>query len=88
MRAVAKRFPADLDAATLFAEALMDLRPWGYWMRDGAPYAETPEVVAALESVLKRNPDHPGANHLYIHAAGADRARRSAPRRRPTACAR
>jgi tetratricopeptide (TPR) repeat protein len=67
MRALAKRYPADLDAATLFAEALMDLRPWGYWMRDGEPYAETPEAVAAIESVLKRNPNHPGANHLYVH---------------------
>ncbi|MET0552913.1 MAG: hypothetical protein ABW221_07745 [Vicinamibacteria bacterium] len=67
MRSVSKRYPADLDAATLFAEALMDLRPWGYWMRDGAPYAETPEAVAAIESVLKRNPNHPGANHLYVH---------------------
>jgi hypothetical protein len=67
MRALSKRYPADLDAATLFAEALMDLRPWGYWMRDGQPYAETPEAVAAIESVLKRNPNHPGANHLYVH---------------------
>ncbi len=67
MKSVTKRYPADLDAATLYAEAVMDLRPWGYWMPDGTPYAETPEAVAVVESVLKRNPGHPGANHLYIH---------------------
>jgi len=71
MREVAKRFPDDLDAATLFAEALMDLRPWNYWRRDGSPYAETPEIVASLEKVLARNPGHPGANHLYIHVMEA-----------------
>jgi hypothetical protein len=86
MRALARRHPADLDAATLFAEALMDLRPWGYWMRDGRPYAETPEALAAIESVLKRNPNHPGANHLYVHllepTAQAARAEASADRLR------
>jgi tetratricopeptide (TPR) repeat protein len=71
MRAVHKKLPNDLDAATLFAEALMDLRPWNYWMSDGTPYAETPEIVGLLESVLKRNPNHPGANHYYIHAMEA-----------------
>jgi tetratricopeptide (TPR) repeat protein len=68
MREVSKRFPDDLDAATIFAEALMDLCPWNYWMRDGRPYPETPEIVATLERVLVKNPGHPGANHYYIHA--------------------
>ena len=45
----------------------MDLRPWGYWMPDGAPYEGTAEIVALTESVIKRNPKHPGALHLYIH---------------------
>lgn len=67
MREVARGLPDDLDAATLFAEALMDLRPWNYWTPDGKPYPETPEMVATLESVLARNPQHPGANHYYIH---------------------
>jgi tetratricopeptide (TPR) repeat protein len=67
MRALHKKYPADLDAATLFAESLMDLRPWGYWMGDGTPYAETPEAVGLIEEVLRRNPQHPGANHFYIH---------------------
>ena len=72
MRDLVKRYPDDLDAATLYAESLMDLRPWNYWRRDGSPYAETPEIIANLEKVLARNPNHPGANHLYIHAVEAN----------------
>ncbi len=71
MRAVTHRYPDDLDAATLYAEALMDLRPWNYWMRDGSPYAGTTEIIATLERVLAKNPAHPGANHYYIHAMEA-----------------
>lgn len=67
MRALAKKYPDDLEAATLFAEALMDLRPWDYWTRDGVPYDGTGEIVAALERVMAANPDHPGALHLWIH---------------------
>jgi hypothetical protein len=67
MRDLLHRYPDDLDAATLYAEALMDLRPWDYWMRDMTPYQETLEVMGVLESVLARNPNHPGAIHLYIH---------------------
>jgi len=72
MRDVAKRFPDDLDAATIYAESLMDLRPWNYWLRDGRPYEETPQIVGNLEKVIARNPSHPGANHLYIHAMEAN----------------
>jgi tetratricopeptide (TPR) repeat protein len=71
MRAVVAQFPDDLDAATLFAQSLMDTSPWNYWTRDGAPRPLTAEVLASLESVLERNPDHPGAIHLYIHAVEA-----------------
>jgi tetratricopeptide (TPR) repeat protein len=71
MREVARRFPDDPDAATLFAEALMDLTPWEYWTKDGQPTRYTGEIVTTLESVLVRNPQHPGANHLYIHAVEA-----------------
>jgi tetratricopeptide (TPR) repeat protein len=73
MRAVAQQYPDDLDAVTLFAEALMDLSPWQYWTPDGQATEYTPEIVAALESVLARNPSHPGANHYYIHAVEASR---------------
>src|SRR5262249_5976997 len=74
MRGLSGRHPADLDAATLAAEALMDLTPWEYWTRDGEPTTYTGEIVATLESVLARNPEHPGANHYYIHTVEASQS--------------
>jgi tetratricopeptide (TPR) repeat protein len=71
MREVTKNFPDDLDAATLFAESGMNLHPWGLWHRDGTPEAGTEEIVATLESVIKRDPNHMGAIHYYIHAVEA-----------------
>jgi tetratricopeptide (TPR) repeat protein len=59
--------PEDLDARTIYAEALMDLRPWNYWTRDGQPYAETRDIQRSLEYVLANNPNHPGALHYWIH---------------------
>jgi tetratricopeptide (TPR) repeat protein len=60
-------YPDDLDARTIYAEALMDLRPWNYWTRDGQPYDETRDVQKSLEYVLAKNPNHPGALHYWIH---------------------
>lgn len=71
MREVAKKYPDDLDAATLFAESGMNLHPWGLWMQDGTPREGTDEIVATLESVIKRDPNHMGAVHYYIHAVEA-----------------
>jgi len=71
MRQVVKEFPDDLDAATLFAEAGMNLHPWGLWHVDGTPEAGTDEIVSTLESVIKRDPNHLGAIHYYIHAVEA-----------------
>jgi len=68
MRALSKRYPADLDAQVLFAEALLDTRPWDWWTHEGTPQPGTLEAIAALERVLAKNPAHIGANHLYIHA--------------------
>src|SRR6266699_2788145 len=69
---VVKRYPKDLDAATLYAEALMDKRPWNYWdKKTGQPYPGTREIVAQLERVLRSEPRHPGACHYYIHAVEA-----------------
>ncbi len=68
---VMKQFPDDLDAATLFAEAGMTLHPWGLWHPDGTPEGGTEEIIAALESVLRRDPNHMGAIHYYIHAVEA-----------------
>jgi tetratricopeptide (TPR) repeat protein len=67
MRKLHESFPDDLDAAALYAESMMDLRPWGYWSRDGQPYEGIADVVSVIEKVLDRNPLHPGALHLYIH---------------------
>jgi tetratricopeptide (TPR) repeat protein len=74
MREVVKQFPDDLDAATLFAESGMDLHPWGLWHPDGTPEAGTDEIVSTLESVMKRDPNHLGAVHYYIHAVEASRS--------------
>lgn len=71
MREVVKQFPDDLDAATLFAESGMNLHPWGLWHHDGTPEAGTEEIVATLESVIRRDPNHMGAVHYYIHSVEA-----------------
>lgn len=71
MRELSKRYPDDLDAATLYAESLMDLHPWKLWSLDGRPTEGTEEILAVLESVLRRDPNHIGANHYYIHATEA-----------------
>jgi tetratricopeptide (TPR) repeat protein len=71
MREVAKSYPDDLDAATLFAESGMDLHPWGLWNQDGTPFEGTNEIIATLESVIRRDPNHLGAVHYYIHAVEA-----------------
>lgn len=84
MGALVKKYPNDLDAAVLFAESAMDLRPWQLWTADGKPAEGTEEIVATLESVLQRDPNHIGANHFYIHAVEAsphpERAQASADR--------
>jgi tetratricopeptide (TPR) repeat protein len=73
MGAVVRAYPDDTDAATIYAEALMVLRPWKLYSQDQEPMPETPEIVRVLESVMERAPDHPGANHFYIHAVEASR---------------
>jgi tetratricopeptide (TPR) repeat protein len=71
MREVFKQYPDDLDAATLFAESGMNLHPWGLWHPDGTPEVGTVEIQLTLESVLKRDPNHLGAVHYYIHTVEA-----------------
>lgn len=66
-----RRYPDDMDAATLYAESLMNLNPWKLWDAEGNPAPGTLEIVQVLESVLRREPQHPGANHYYIHAIEA-----------------
>jgi len=71
MRDVARQYPDDPDARTLFGEDLMDTTPWDYWQESGAPKPVTDTILAALEAVTETRPNHPGANHLYIHAVEA-----------------
>ena len=61
------QFPDDLDIAMLYVESMMDLRPWGYWMRDGQPHEGPAEIVALTERIMRAHPKHPGALHMYIH---------------------
>lgn len=71
MGALAKKFPTDDDVATLYAESLMNLRPWQLYTKDGTPQPGTDTIVSSLEGVMARTPNHPGANHYYIHAVEA-----------------
>src|SRR5882724_472613 len=71
MREVWKKYPKDPDVGAFFAEAMMNLRPWDQWTPDGKPQPGTDEIIATLDAVLKLNPNHPLANHLYIHAVEA-----------------
>ncbi len=75
MKAVAARFPSDDTVQVIYAEAVMDTQAWDDWEAAGAkPKGRAAEILAALETVLKRNPSHPGAIHLYIHAVEASSA--------------
>jgi hypothetical protein len=74
MKQVTSEYPDDLDAAVLYAESLMNLRPWALWTADGLPAEDTLEILSVLETVLKRDPNHPGANHYYIHAVEASKS--------------
>jgi len=71
MGRLSKKYPDDLDLATLYAESMMDLRPWKFWSHTGEPAPDTEKIVSVLESVLRRDPNHLGANHYYIHAVEA-----------------
>ncbi len=71
MKKLYARYPEDADAGTLYAAALMNTMPWDYWTEDLKPKSETADVVATLQAVLVRYPDHAGANHYYIHTVEA-----------------
>ena len=71
MRELAGNYPEDDDIQAMFAEAMMNTMPWDYWLDAEHPKPETAEVITALETVMARNPQHPLATHLYIHAVEA-----------------
>jgi tetratricopeptide (TPR) repeat protein len=68
---LAKKYPDDPEIQTLYADAIMNCIPWEYWKRDGSPKALTVDAKTALESVIKKFPNHPGAHHFYIHLVEA-----------------
>jgi tetratricopeptide (TPR) repeat protein len=74
MHRVSQKYPDDLDAATFYAESLMNLNPWKLWSIEGKPGENTEEIVRVLEGVLARDPMHAGANHYYIHTMEASQA--------------
>ncbi|MQA28208.1 MAG: hypothetical protein GEU82_00005 [Luteitalea sp.] len=84
MREVAGRYPDDSEIQTIYADAVMNTMPWDYWHKDGSPKPETSTVIATLEGVIAREPDHAGAHHYYIHVMEAsgtpERAEKSADR--------
>ncbi|HEY0799296.1 MAG TPA: hypothetical protein VGD54_00520, partial [Steroidobacteraceae bacterium] len=71
IKAVAMQFPQDYDVQTLYAEAMMNINAWKLWTPDGKPTAGTEKILVTLESVLAHDPEHPGANHYYVHAIEA-----------------
>ncbi len=71
MSKLAERYANDPEIQTLYADAVMNTMPWDYWQKDGAPRPEAARVIAALERVIARAPNHPGANHYYIHVMEA-----------------
>lgn len=81
-----KAYSNDPDIGTIFADSLMNLQPWNYWDKDGNPVGRIEEIVTAIEHVIAIMPEHPGANHFYIHAVEAsenpDRAVAAADRLR------
>ncbi|MFO0889222.1 MAG: hypothetical protein U0790_08790 [Isosphaeraceae bacterium] len=80
MQGLRAKYPDDADVGVLTAEALMNLRPWDLYTQDGQPQPGTEAIVALLEEILKLRPDHPLANHLYIHAVEASmRPERAVP---------
>lgn len=77
MEQLSERYPDDQEIATLYAESMMDLRPWQYWTKDGKPEQGTERMLAALERVIAANPNHPGACHFYIHGVEAVQPQRA-----------
>lgn len=71
MQAAYEAFPTDPEVGALFADALMNLQPWDYWDNEGKPKGRAEEIVTVLESTLRHHPEHPGANHFYIHTVEA-----------------
>lgn len=73
MKSLYQKYPEDPDAGTIYVESMMVLKPWQLWDNQGNPAEDTEEIVSVLEKILKDNPNHPGANHYFIHAVEASK---------------
>lgn len=71
MKTLYNRYPDDTEISSLYAESLMNLHPWDLNEKDGTEKPWTVEIVALLEGLIAKNPNHPGAHHFYIHAVEA-----------------
>ena len=71
MKALYIKYPNDAEIGSLYADALMNLHPWDFWKHNGHPQPWTPELINVLENTIKNKPDHPGANHYFIHTMEA-----------------
>jgi tetratricopeptide (TPR) repeat protein len=74
MKVASTQFPNDINIKTIYADAMMNEHPWDLWLRDGSPKPWTPAIISTLEETLASDPNHPGANHMYIHATEASAA--------------
>jgi tetratricopeptide (TPR) repeat protein len=68
MASLAGRHPDHPEIAVLYAESLMNLRPWNYWADDGSPNPGIADALARLEATIAKDETHPGACHFFIHA--------------------
>jgi tetratricopeptide (TPR) repeat protein len=71
MRRIAAQFQHDSDIQTMYAESMMNINAWKLWTSEGTPAPGTEDIVRTLEAVLAADPQHPGANHYYVHAIEA-----------------
>jgi len=71
MQKIYMQYPGNADVAALYAEGLMLEHPWDYWNKDSTHQSWTPQIMKVLERVIQKSPDHPGANHYYIHVMEA-----------------
>ncbi len=72
MQVVHKRFPEDVDVATIYVESILNQTPWKMWDINNGTAAEganTLEAQAVLEKFLETETgqSHPGILHLYVH---------------------
>ena len=74
MQQLAQEYPDDLDAMTLYADSLLIPVRWHWYEANGTAAPGVADAERVLEQVMRRWPQHPGANHYYIHAVESSRS--------------